>query len=237
MSQPSGVHTPEPFGTPTHSVPHAMQFSGSTSRRTQTLPHGEYPVLHPMPHSESVQVAAPFAGMGHARSQPPQFAGLVSVSTQVPPQAAVVPGQELVHSPASHTSFTPHGMSQPPQCAALERVSTHAPPHFANPSLQVNVHAPYTHAATPLFGLSHTVSHSPQFDTSLEVSMQLAPSQEEKPLSHSMLHAPSSHMLLPFAGITQASPQPPQLAPDVAKFTQAPLQFSSVPEQSSLHSP
>jgi hypothetical protein len=190
-----------------------------------------------MPQAPSVQVAAPWAGVGQAMPHAPQLAASASVFTHLPSQAIVSPGHVVPHMPCVHTSFSAQGESQPPQCAALTFVSMQDEPHFAKPSRQLKVQSPSEQEAIPLVGASQALPQAPQFITSASVSRQVVPLQGVKPSSHSVAHVPPTHMLRPLAGVGQALPHSPQWRAEALTSTQEPPQFSSPPEQASLQDP
>jgi hypothetical protein len=80
----------------------------------------------------------------HAFPQPPQFAGSVVVSMQVPEQSTFPCGQLPVQCEATQTSPTGHCVLQAPQFDGSDAVSTQALPQRVRPLS--HVHAPAVHA-------------------------------------------------------------------------------------------
>lgn len=134
-------------------------------------------------NSGSICAAYETAGPGHAQapashvppvgqglSQPPQWNGLVSVSTQAPAHSVRSP-QPALQTPVRHTKPGSHGRSQPPQCVPSAFTSTQASPQCM---------ASLGHAQLPAsqaMPAGHGESQPPQWAGSLVVSMHAAPPQ------------------------------------------------------------
>jgi hypothetical protein len=145
------------------------------------------PVGHP--HAPAVQTS----DIAHAWPQSPQF--IVSVDTLASHPFAALRSQSwkpgmhdvMAHVPIMHPpmAFTGlQGIMHPPQLVALEFVSASQPSVFvwlqsANPGLHAIEQTPPVHDAVP-FVFPHTVTHEPQWFTSLVVAMHVV-EQHENP--------------------------------------------------------
>lgn len=139
---------------------HAPQFALSVVSSTQPSPHAAWPVGQT--HFPATQVCKP----AHALPHPPQLAGSLSTSTQVPlqetdpSQAAGPPASGGVgtHMPLEHVSPAGQRLLQDPQLFGSLVRSTHAPPQLTAGAVHAAAHAPLLQ--TSLVG--HVVPHPPQ---------------------------------------------------------------------------
>ena len=122
------------------------------------------------PHS-----GCPFAGVGQATPQSPQFFVSELTSTHEPLQFLSVPAQLDAQSPAEQTSSAAQACPQDPQFPGSFLVSTQRSPHWAKPSLHVAPHTPAVQIAMPLARVSQAPAQLPQLSGSVAVSTQLAP--------------------------------------------------------------
>lgn len=110
---------------------HRPQLFGSVLVLVQAPPHSMNGCTQAKSQLPSAQVGVALAGGMHTVLQSPQCEVLVIKSTQEPPQAWVVPPQEVPHLPAVQTSPAPQALGQLPQWAVSEAKSTHVLPHFS----------------------------------------------------------------------------------------------------------
>jgi hypothetical protein len=111
-----------------HVVPHAPQLPLSVFSLTQVPLQSERAV--------SVQVQTPVWHVvvpGQTIPQPPQFALLVAVSTQLRPHWVVVPGHWAMHAPALQNSPVAQATPHPPQLSGSLSVNTQLPPQSFDP--------------------------------------------------------------------------------------------------------
>src|SRR5688572_30317797 len=95
-----------------------------------------------MPHSPSVQVAEPFAGISQICPQPPQLSRSASRLVHIVAQGAKPGPQAKLQSLFKHTGAPFIGdvqvAPQPPQLLGSSRRTTHSPPQTVSPSRQVS---------------------------------------------------------------------------------------------------
>lgn len=138
------------------------QFKTSASVGMQAPLHLVNPDAHWMSHWPATQRAEPLAGAGHALPQPPQFAALVEVSTQLPEQSVVVPVHPVVQEPPEQVCPTVHAFPHFPQFDGSTVRSTHAPLHAARPGSQTKSHVLAAQVGVPNAGALHTFVQPPQ---------------------------------------------------------------------------
>jgi hypothetical protein len=107
-----------------------LQLFGSLLVSTQPSAHSMYGDTHAESHTPSTQVGVALGGGIQTIPHMPQFAVLVSVSTQEPLQSSVVPLQVEPQVPPAHTSVPLQALAQSPQCAPSDARSTHLPLQF-----------------------------------------------------------------------------------------------------------
>jgi len=76
---------------------------------------------------------------GHARPQPPQLSGSVSVLIQNGPQTVSPAGQASTHAPSMHAIPGLHKRPQAPQLELSVSVLTHCVPQYVRPDGQEHV--------------------------------------------------------------------------------------------------
>jgi hypothetical protein len=135
--------------------------------------------------------------VAQAFPQAPQFAGLVAVSTQVPPQSVVPVGQP--QAPPMQTLPPLQVVPQAPQLALSDLVSTHEPPQLVRVPAQLAPQVP-TEQTWPAV---QAVVHEPQWAGSAFTSTQVP---EQSRLPGSQTQAPFEQILPP----EQVVPQAPQ---------------------------
>jgi hypothetical protein len=199
--------------------PQAPQFLMSAPVGMQAPLHLVKPGLHWVSHWLATQTAEPFAGVGHAVPQPPQFAGLVAVSTHAPPQGTSLPPQVALHEPAEQTSVAPQRVTHPPQWDGSVMVSTQALPHRTKPALQTKSHPLPLHTGEPFAGALQDVLQLPQCAGSVVVSTH-PPPHGERPASQEIPHVLAAHVACPLAGTGHTWVQLPQRSGSVLVSTQ-----------------
>ncbi len=194
------------------------------------LPHD---VSHVAPHVAAVHVRTTWGAVGHARPHAPQWSGFVCVLTQLPTDAQyVVPvGHTLTQVPPEHEVPAAHARPHAPQFALVVRGVSQpfdaAPSQLPKPALHApTAHAPPAHAGVAL-GVAHAAPHAPQLVAVVvrAVSQPFAatPSQSPKPPAQApTAHAPDAHVAAAWAS-AQATPQRPQFAALVVRFTSQPF--------------
>ncbi len=191
------------------------------------------PASHTGPHSPLEQdVLATAASSRHARSQAPQCAVVVAVSTHCPPHWANA--QFAVHTPLTQLSSAVHTAMLPqvvPQvAAALKSVSQPSSAPLPVSGLQSPKSAAQTGAQSPpeqalpvTLVVLQARSHAPQCAVAVAVSTHSAPHVVWVQVA---VHTPFSHVSLPLQATVA-----PQARPQVAllfRFVSQPSSFAPV---------
>lgn len=154
---------PIELGPCAQTFPQAPQLSLESRRVSQPVDvrpsQSPYPALQLYPQVDALQVGLELGLDAHSRPQPPQFVGLVRVSTQVPPQIDCPGAQVEVHEPEVHTVADGQTLPQPPQLEFVLRLVSHpfetSRSQFAKPALHaLTAHTRLAQAPDP-FGIEH----------------------------------------------------------------------------------
>ncbi len=151
------------------------------------------------------------------RPHAPQWALLVRVSTQAPPQS-VVPVAHA-QTPATHDCPVAQAFPHAPQFDALVFVSTQAPPQTDCPEAQ---HIPCTHDCPAPQEIPHALQCEALVRTLVSQPVESIPSQSPKPAAQAFPHAPLAHTGEALALVGQAFPHAPQFETLVFVSTQTP---------------
>lgn len=146
---------------------HALPAQHVCPSAPQQLPGEHWPLHQEVPVGHAHVPPWHVLPLEHGLLQPPQWLGLVVVSTHWLPQSAKPPLHATMHLPVLHTEVpfagSWHGLLHPPQCCLLVFVSTQLPSQLVYPDAQL--HPPFVQVnAGP-----HAVVQSPQCCGSLLV--------------------------------------------------------------------
>jgi hypothetical protein len=140
---------------------------------------------------------------------PPQWAVLVSVSTQPPPHGVCPAPQLLVHPVAPQTSPGAQTVAQLPQWAGSEAVSTQTSPQRTRVPSHTKSHVPALHVGTANAGAVQGTPQALQLPGSVWRSRQTLP-QSVSPGLHRTPHVEPAQNPTPPVGAGQGALQYPQ---------------------------
>jgi hypothetical protein len=129
----------------------------------------------------------------------------VFVSTHLPAQLVLSPGQAVTQVPPSQVAPAAQVVSQLPQCAESVVKSTQRSPHAVRAAVQAKPHMPASQTGAAPAGALQMWPHLPQFELSFWTSVH-EPPQFEVPAAQLVRHAPLVHT----ASVAQAWSHEPQ---------------------------